>query len=253
VTTTGEHPRTPCALCDREQRLVRSHVLPEFLYEHAYDETGSYVELDFGRRPRQRIRQVGLRQHLLCSECDGRLGRWESASAQILRRVVGAQVEPSGLIEIRDFDYTSFKLFAISLLWRFDVTRLGFFSAVRLGPFSNVAKRLLLNGTPGPPHLFGFAIARSAAYEIARTVLTPPEPIRYQGCRGYFFLAYGFTWAFVVSADSNQLRDYFPFVGAETTLKVPVLEQSRDSLLTYLRSAIMPGLNRLGERHNEGA
>jgi len=241
-------PSRLCALCDRPMPLVRSHILPEFFYEHAYDDTGRFVELDFGHRPKEKLHQVGLRQHLLCADCDGRIGRWESSAAQLLRRLAAAPVSSSGLIEVPDFEYSSFKLFGISLLWRFDITRLSFFSAVRLGPFGELAKRALLAGNPGPPHSLGFAIARSGAYDLLKTVVTPPQSLRYRGRRGYFFLSYGFIWAFVVSSDAHGLAGTFPFVGADPILRVPILEASQDAMLAYLRATMRPGLNRMQRR-----
>jgi hypothetical protein len=76
-----------CRLCGSDGPLCFSHVLPEFFYEGTYDEGHRFVSVTDHPRHRPRIMQKGLREHLLCAACEGRLSRYETYVAALLRAI----------------------------------------------------------------------------------------------------------------------------------------------------------------------
>jgi len=70
IKMTGE-----CNLCRQEKELRYSHILPEFMYQNLYDHAPKRfyaltVNLDKAEGSKRRIEQKGIREYLLCGECE---------------------------------------------------------------------------------------------------------------------------------------------------------------------------------------
>src|SRR5438876_116721 len=119
-----------CALCKLNADLQYSHILPEFFYKQIYDpppKKGFHV-VSAVPSDRDEFMQKGLREHLLCTKCEGILSRWETKAKSAFLDSEGIQVtQHEQAIALSDLDYTTFKLFQLSLLWRMSVTKLDFF------------------------------------------------------------------------------------------------------------------------------
>lgn len=59
-----------CALCDQHATLRRSHIVPEFAYKPAYDESHRLVVVNPGTSEQRGHAPKGLRSHLLCDDCE---------------------------------------------------------------------------------------------------------------------------------------------------------------------------------------
>jgi hypothetical protein len=67
-------------------------------------------------------------------------------------------IDPNGpLLRVTGLDYTQFKLFHLSILWRAGVSTLGPFAEFRLGPHQDRIRQLLLAGDPGEAHQYGMS------------------------------------------------------------------------------------------------
>jgi hypothetical protein len=123
-----------CALCLLERDLRRSHIFPEFFYKPMYNE-GRYFQIS--TNPSQKIipRQKGIWETLLCQKCEGRLSQLEDYARRVLYGGTEISItQHPGKIIIHDLDYTRFKLFQMSLLWRAGVSKRPEFKNVSLGP-----------------------------------------------------------------------------------------------------------------------
>lgn len=141
-----------CALCQLEVPLVRSHIVPEFLYKPHYDEKHRTLLFDKRDAP-SIILQKGLRERLLCKGCEARLqvfegyfARYWFKEAPLPTRVVGTEVTLSGI------DYSSFKLLLLSIVWRASVSDLA--PGMSLGPHEECMRRMLIDVDPGPMELY---------------------------------------------------------------------------------------------------
>lgn len=247
-------PGASCRLCRREAQLRNSHVLPEFLYREVYDETShSFVSVsNHPRHSRPLTMQKGLRERLLCQDCEGRLGRYESYAAALLMRA-GREADSASRIgtspavaRITPFDYSTFKLFGLSVLWRMGESSLHFYSAVRLGPHQERLRTMILADDPGEPQKYPFVLVRIAGVDFAPTFIGAPGPTRFgdDAIRAYTLVAMGFDWVFLASAQTGEIGRNPYFVGnALPDLLVPVRHQSRDEYIRELRSYV-PGLGR---------
>src|SRR5574337_198522 len=131
-----------CRLCKEEKDLKCSHIIPEFLYKPLYDakhRAVSLSEIEIGQRRnfgKKRLIQKGLRERLLCSECEQLLNnRYEKYFKALWfdQGALPSTIESGVTFELHGLDYHKFKLFHLSVLFRAGVSSLPQFSQVKLG------------------------------------------------------------------------------------------------------------------------
>lgn len=193
---------TTCRLCLREEKLVKSHIVSEFLYTPMYDEkTHRFLVLSTNAAIPERTRQTGLYERLLCANCDGNLlGQYEDYAAKVLNggpKIEYAQV--GNELRMKGVDYTRLKMFYLSLLWRMSVARHEFFQQVDLGPHEGVIRKMILSGDPGEPEDYGvFCVAPLFKAEFVGNWMLPPDWVRDFGRRIYRCLIGGMLYNFFV-------------------------------------------------------
>src|SRR6266849_5839504 len=110
-----------CKLCREDKPLCSSHIIPEFLYRPLYDDNHRAIEVSLIPK-KAHLLQKGYREPLLCFECEQRINKYEVYFRDIwyekkkLPPVVMRQY-----VEINGIDYTLFKLFHLSIVWRASV------------------------------------------------------------------------------------------------------------------------------------
>jgi hypothetical protein len=123
-----------CKLCQLEKQLRRSHILPEFMYQNLYDENprrfhSLNVDLDDISKSSNKIEQKGIREFLLCDQCEGLISKHEKYAAETIYAkndgnkayIINASKTDDGQYTLYDyagFSYKQFKLFLLSILWR---------------------------------------------------------------------------------------------------------------------------------------
>ena len=177
-----------CGLCEEEKELCNSHLIPAFLSERFRNQVRENSELIRGRpfskkekardnfilwdshTPRTVTLQGGVKEHLLCGECEQLLSnRYERiASEHIL--LGGSKL---GICQFGHFfpnpndigefwcglDYPALKLFLLSVLFRCGVSKT--LEAITLGPHANPLREMLLSGDPGPSTKYAVACLKS--------------------------------------------------------------------------------------------
>jgi hypothetical protein len=109
---------------------------------------------------------------------------------------------------IRGLDYSHFKLFGMSLLWRAGRSRRPDFAAVNLGVHEERIRRMLDAEDPGRAADYPFTIVfppERQAQELFRQVLAPPQRVRYPSHQVYRFLLGVTIWLFPVSSHMREL------------------------------------------------
>ena len=109
-----------CRLCLKEKDLQNSHIIPEYFYKPVYDEKHIINILTTSQDKNKKPMQKGIREELLCFDCEQLLSPLENYVRRILRGPYDNQViRYNDVIVVRDIDYKKFKLFQISLLcWK---------------------------------------------------------------------------------------------------------------------------------------
>ena len=191
-----------CKLCLLPRKLIRSHVIPEFVYKRTYDSRHQAIHINRASGQGKPL-QKGLREPLLCGDCEQLLSGWEHYFAESWVHGDG----PRGAITtdhvvVANLDVTKFRLFHLSILWRAGVSSLGPFAQVQLGTHEEPLRQALLAKSVPPPEmyqLFAFALVAPATRRILDDVIISPVRRRVDGRTCYVFMFAGCVWNYMVS------------------------------------------------------
>jgi hypothetical protein len=220
------HIKGQCRLCHSEERLVDSHIIPNFQYKQLKEAEGCFyiVSTDPGRRILKR--QKGITERILCSRCDNvRLSRYENHLAKVLFGGTSLDFEETGrVLLVRGHDYRLLKNAMLSILWRMSISTDPYFAAVDLGAKHEERLRLtLLNDSELDEEQFPILLTAPTLGDtkLASWTLTP-DFTRAGGNRVYRCLISGLLFTFYVgSAPIDQTarsmilrRDNWPIIRA---------------------------------------
>lgn len=190
------YSRMNCALCLQKKPLRNSHIISEFLYESLYDNKNRFHMLSNVPGQRNEILQKGLREKLLCDDCEQKLGKHEDYASRVLAGRSQIRPKTSGAVTLLEgFDYTAFKLFQMSTLWRCGVSRQAAFKQVNLGAHSERLRQMLLADDPGEPWRYGsllFTVHLDG--EKIDDLMVEPSWSKLDSHRVYRFVFGGMVW-----------------------------------------------------------
>jgi len=202
-----------CRLCNKSENLIQSHIIPEYIYYTVYDDARKLFMISSDSNKRIKIEQKGIRERLLCKKCDNYFSPFENYGKSLL---FGGKLNTSIFENTKDYlivdgvDYTKFKLFQLSILWRAGISNHPFFSSVDLGPHEIKIREMLLKKYPGEPHEYGcimFALLDEGEFW---DMIGSPRKYYAENQRCYRFVFGGFAWNFIVSGNSADisLKDF---------------------------------------------
>jgi hypothetical protein len=101
-----------CKLCLQVRRLQNSHIIPEFQYRPLYDEKHRFTTLSSDPETPERFIQKGIREQLLCFDCEQKLSAWENYAAKVYFGDDSKLVKkvPEGML-LGGVQYREFRLF----------------------------------------------------------------------------------------------------------------------------------------------
>ena len=203
-----------CRLCLKKKVLKNSHIIPEFIYSPLYDEKHRFHVLSNMNVSGPAKLQKGIREYLLCGECEGKLSKYERYMSLILSGGLEVKASHNGrLVVLEGLDYKQFRLFGLSVLWRASVSSLKMFQQVRLGPHEDTMRKMILDENPGKPDRYPFMLAPIVHEGIVQTdLIMQPTWTRADGHYSYRFVFGGLAWVFVVSSHKP------PFVVANAAI-----------------------------------
>lgn len=165
------------------------------------DEGGTYSQWFWateaiGSETLQRKEHKEAKQLLLCAACEQKLGRWESVTAEFLDRAPPPAFCSDPFRQHSDFDYSGFKLFLLSYLWRASVSSLPLFRDFDLGQHEEPIRQRLLASDAGEETDYGFILLnlRLNGQDFQEVVSSPMSGVK--------------AWSFA-------LHRYFVFVASE--------------------------------------
>lgn len=190
-----------CKLCMEEKELHNSHIIPEFLYKTLYDEKHRFYEISTDKNIKNRHIQKGLRERLLCKECEQHFSKNERYASLVLNggQKLIAFPEPP-MVHFKSIHYAKFKLFALSILWRAGVSSDPVFSDVKLGCHENLLREMLLNELPGRQAQYPFLLVPVMhGGDVVESLIVPPEKTKVGEQPAYIFVFGGLMWVYIVS------------------------------------------------------
>lgn len=217
--------REPCRLCHSDGELRFSHILPEFLYKPLYDEKHRFIGLKPEPAPgaNEDLLQKGIREYLLCADCEEQLSKFERYASQVLRELPDTSREsPGAVVCVSGIDYARFKLFQLSLLWRAGVSSQASFRGIDLGPHEERLRKMIRDGDPGEPLDYGCVLIRTRGPEKLDNLIKLPSRIRFLGHNGCQMVLAGMIWTFVVSGHLSRLHETGPFLTRNGNLPIHI-------------------------------
>ena len=218
-----------CKLCLQKKPLRDSHIIPEFLYKHVYDDKHRFNILGIEENKRKKPEQKGLREELLCGSCEGRLSGYERYASQVLFGGLDltCTTKPDKHI-ISELKHKEFKIFLLSLLWRASICSRSEFSEVTLGEKEDNLREMIDKADPGEPDQYGcMLIAPREHRNIINRIIISPEVIDIKGRKGCRFMMAGVYWIFFVDPPPQELLQNEPFLNIEGVM--PIFLESKYS------------------------
>ena len=202
-----------CKLCHLDKKLCKSHIIPESAYGSIYDDKHRVLEVSNLQKELPK-HQKGLREPLLCKDCEQHLNKYESYFADMWFR---NQLIPTHLSEelktISGLDYKRFKLFHMSILWRAGIASREEFASVKLGDYEERLRQLILTDDPGDPNqysVFGYILVFPKNYKVIHSLLIPPVEVDLFNVPSFHVTFGGCVWHYFLSNDLDL--NQFPFI-----------------------------------------
>jgi hypothetical protein len=145
-----------CQRCGQTRTLVNSHIIPRSFFKIVKGTHDYAVSVDLSNDSKRiaSYRQAGESdRNILCRPCEETFSDWDDYGFQILGSPSTAfpvlQPGESKVYGHRiDCDTDKIRRFALSVFWRASVSRISFYSNVRLGPYEIEIKNRLADSSP---------------------------------------------------------------------------------------------------------
>lgn len=215
-----------CKLCGKDRDLRKSHILPELVFKAAYDEKHRAFGPDKDRKKVPYV-QKGWRERLLCDSCETHLSRLELEFSQVwYESDLLPTYAPDKFLSLQVPNYSSFKLLHLSILWRASVATTRPFQQVRLGPYEDHMRQLILSGQPPAEAeypIFGFVLRDPRDGGVEHSIVMPPTIGRLDGVRSYSAIFGGCAWYYIVSKQRPPLPESL-MLRSNGMLTMPILD-----------------------------
>lgn len=222
-----------CRWCaDPARKLVNAHIIPEAFFRRAsLSGTLNLLSSD-ETKFRKRAPIDVYDQEILCEVCEPNFGPWDTYAIELLTDPPkDSQEKRNGkeivAYEVETYSYDLLKLFFVSVLWRAAVSVRPFFDRVKIGPYEQAAKSMLLEGRAGTPEEFSVTVCKLTP--PLNQMFLDPHPNRFDGIN--FCQIYLGTYIAYIKLDKRPTP--YPFGGLilepESRLKVVTrdMRQSR--------------------------
>lgn len=231
----------PCRLCLRKLPLRDSHIIPEWLYKALYDDKHRYRVVEAGKGHQTLFGQKGIRERLLCQECETALSVYEGYARGVLVGGVGLEIQKlTDGFQVHNLEYAKLKLFQLSVLWRAGVAGHSFFSEVTLGSHAETLRKMLLASDPGAATDYGCILVPVVADgQLVTDLITQPLLEVVSGWQILRLVLGGHAWIFVLG-DGKSHPFAKLFLDPTGTLQVRLGGKAVDGYLRGLARTFVP-------------
>ena len=137
--------RSICKLCQREQEMINSHIVPKFLHKKI-DPNSNKPFVIYENLTVSKKNDLGVKEFLLCKNCDNVIiSKYEKYFNEVWYQnsVLPNVLTHKEIIHI-NIDYELFFLFHLSIFWRMSVSNHSTYREIDFGNKHNENIRLML-------------------------------------------------------------------------------------------------------------
>lgn len=217
-----------CRLCEKEGKLVKSHIIPKFMFNKMKDDENVFYvltyDLDTNSSKSKKTQIEDFDKNILCESCDNKIlgGIYESyAQKAIYGGELPVEVSPECTNYInpndgaeysicRNYDYAKLKNFYLSMLWRASITNRPFFNQVNLGKkHEERIREILLNNEKISQDEYPIVITSFMRTENSlENLIAQPKRIKTKsGLNGYIFLLDSLQFIIYVNSPAHKLTE----------------------------------------------
>lgn len=188
-----------CRLCGFDEPTIRSHIIPESLYPLSRGPDREPMVIVSNDAPIARRSPTGIYDpDIVCQNCERRFAPWDDYAQRLFKTPIPAEAAIAHDGNIIGWqlpvEYSSLKLFFISLLWRAHTTKQFFFTEINVGPFAARLREMILSADPGPADEFSVVLDKFDDHSAATAILHPFwERQGSEGVRYYRFYLAGYV------------------------------------------------------------
>jgi hypothetical protein len=228
-----------CKLCLIEKQLLtKAHIIPDWMYSGLFDKNHKTAMVDLEEKSPLKRPSTGIYDsNIFCAACDNEiLGVLENYGKQTLcdgngfinffQSEIVSQNGGLKSAHIKIDDYTKFKLFLVSLIWKMHLSQNSFFSQVDIGP--SHAERLrtkILNHEKISEDEYETAIIGIAQTpDLITNMISTPRKIKQERNIYYVCLLNGLFFMFNISPEDKMDLIVKSRLRENGQMTVPLLE-----------------------------
>lgn len=162
-----------CNYCKKAKKLIDAHIIPKGFLGNVNEQ--KFLEVSTISPHKKRMRKGPYDQHILCGECDNKIGVYDSYAKSVLIDNIESYRNTKNLlykIPYLNLDYEKLKKFFISLIWRASISVAKMFNRVSLGPYADIALSQLKGDVPLDDYTFAVLLFKDCTSLKYQNVIT---------------------------------------------------------------------------------
>ncbi len=235
-----------CKLCLQEKKLLKqSHIIPNFLYKELLKEDGFFVKANLKDLTKKPLYTGIFDRYILCKECDNNtLSKLEDYACKVLygvKKIKGVtlrnEVNQHGVewTMVYGIDYRKFKLFLLSLLWRFSISSHEAYKYVNLGLHEEKIREMIFKNDPKDILDYPCSISSYRKHtDLSYKVIS--QPLKHHNENGgicYSIIINGFIYNFHVS--KNLTPDYISEIIINKNNELKVIHMPKENAIKIIK------------------
>lgn len=244
-----------CKLCNENKKLIKcSHIIPDFMYKGLFNEKHFIAPVDLIEFKAKKLIPTGsYDSNILCENCDNQIiGNLESYSSIVIWGGQGkAESYPKfegrlnqlnqKYLHLINIDYTKFKLFLLSVIWRASISKQKIFENVNLGEHERKIGKMIYENNPGKSNVYPVGIFVLSENENSPTkMIANPIKVETEKNLSYLFLINGFVINYKIEGNGDfefyeQIK-----IKEDNTMDVCIFDEkhSQEFLDNYLKQKL---------------
>ena len=236
-----------CRLClQNKELLTESHIIPDFMYSGIFDAKHALYKIDLEEfNKSQPIYSGEYESNILCQNCDNIIfGQLENYARKIFYGGPSSHNECIKFYKekqndiliycVSGVDYSKFKLFLLSILWRASISRREFFEFVSLGPYEEEIRQMIIGNNPKEEKRFPCIISHIPNV-VKGSLVSQPIRNKKQGT-SYSFIINEFTFIYGISGNRMPSWANEMVINRQGLLKIP--EMSPETARKIMNNAL---------------